>query len=180
MPATPALPGKKRLSGCAIAAIVTGSLGLLGIIFILGIWFLASSLTADVVKAAEDYLATLNRGQTREAYEMSASGLRKETSLAQFNKVVAQFPILNHHTAFKVNSRNLQNEIGTVTGELSDGSGKRADIEFILVKENGVWRVLSLHVKMIAWQKARDAGYEKRLVDSSTVKKNATEVILWS
>lgn len=149
-PIQPAAPAKKRLSGCAIAAIITGAVALLGMIFLVGLWLLASSLTGDLVKATEDYLAVLKRGQTREAYEMAASGLRKETSLTQFNKVVSQFPILSRHTSFKINTRNFENNMGAVTGELSDASGNRAEIEFVLVKEQGVWRVLMLHVKMIA------------------------------
>jgi hypothetical protein len=161
-PVQPAAPAKKRLSGCAIAAIITGAVALLGLIFVVGLWLLASSLTGDLVKATEDYLAVLKRGQTREAYEMAASGLRKETSLTQFNKVVSQFPILSRHTSFKINTRNFENNMGAVTGELSDAAGNRAEIEFVLVKEQGVWRVLMLHVKMIASLPAGDQ--EGRLV----------------
>jgi hypothetical protein len=150
------------MSGCALAAIIIGGLMALGLVFITGLWLLANSLTGDLVKATEDYLALLKRGQTREAYEMAASGLRKETSLTQFNKVVSQFPILSRHTSFKINTRNFENNMGAVTGELSDASGNRAEIEFVLVKEQGVWRVLMLHVKMIASLPAGDQ--EGRLV----------------
>lgn len=135
---------------------------MLGMVFIIGFWFLASSLTGDLVKATEDYLAVLKRGQTSEAYDMAASGLRKETSLAQFNKVMSEFPILSRHTSFKVNSRQFENAMGSVTGELSDASGSRAEIEFILVKEQGVWRVLTLHVKVLAGLPT--GGNEDRLV----------------
>lgn len=138
------------MSGCALAAIITGGLVVLGLVFLTGLWLLATSMTADVVKATEDYLAVLKRGETRQAYEMAASGLRKETSLSQFNKVVAQFPILSQHTKFKITSRNMQNDMGSVAGELSDNAGNRAEVEFALVKEGGVWRVLMLHVKTIA------------------------------
>lgn len=137
------------MSGCALAAIISGSLVVLGMIFITGLWLLVNSMTADVVKAAEDYLVVLKRGQPREAYEAAAAGLRKETSLTQFNKVVAQFPILSQHTSFKITSRNLENDVGSVSGELSDSAGNRAEVEFVLVKEAGVWRVLMLHVKTI-------------------------------
>ena len=137
------------MSGCAIAAIITGSLAALGVVFAIGLWMLAMNMTADVVKATEDYLAVLKRGQPREAYEAAAAGLRKETSLTQFNKVVAQFPILSQHTKFKITSRNLQDDVGSVSGELSDNAGSRAEVEFVLVKEAGVWRVLMLHVKTI-------------------------------
>ena len=124
----------------------------LGLVFITGLWLLVNSMTADVVKAAEDYLVVLKRGQPREAYEAAASGLRKETSLTQFNKVVAQFPILSQHTKFNITSRNMQNDVGSVSGELSDNAGNRAEVEFVLVKEAGVWRVLMLHVKAISGQ----------------------------
>lgn len=161
----PPLPTqKKKLSGCAIAGIVGGALLALGLVFVAALWFLVGSMTADVVKASQDYLEVLKRGQTREAYEMSAAGLRKETSLAQFNKVVSQFPILSRHTAFNIKSRNLQGEVGSVTGELVDGTGKKAEIEFTLVKEQGVWRVLMVHVKMIALHLPQSSGIESRLV----------------
>lgn len=128
----------------------------------MALWFLVGSMTADAVKAAEDYLAVFKRGQTREAYEISASGLRKETSLSQFNKVVSQFPILTRHTAFNIKSRNVQNDAGSITGELIDSSGQKAEVEFTLIKEQGVWRVLMLHVKMIA--SLPPGSHESRLV----------------
>lgn len=167
-PPTSSAPTKKRMSGCALAAIITGGLVVLGLVFVTGLWLLVSSMTADVVKATEDYLAVLKRGQTREAYEMAASGLRKETSLAQFNKVMAQFPILTQHTKFKITSRNMQNDMGAVSGELSDDAGNRAEVEFALVKEGGVWRVLMLHVKAIAchWP---ETSPEQRLMAMSAL-----------
>ena len=148
-------PTKKGMSGCAIAAIVAGGLAVLGIVFVTGLIVLVGFFTGDVVKATEDYLALLKQGRVEEAYEASASGLREATSLDEFKQVVAAFPILARHTSFSIESRNIDNDTGNVSGELRDAAGHRTSVEFDLVKENGVWRVLSMHVKSIALAPSR-------------------------
>ena len=156
--AAPAAPKKKQMSGCTIAAIVVGALAALGLVFVIGLIALVGFFTSDVVKATEDYLALLKQGRVQEAYDASASGLREATSFEEFEQVIAAFPILSQHTSFSVESRNLENDTGSVNGELRDPAGHRAAVEFNLVKENGVWRVLSLHVKSVARRGPPSAG----------------------
>ena len=148
-PATtpPAAPRKKKLSGCAIAAIVLGALAALLVLFVGGLVLLVGFSTSDVVKTTEDYLALLKQGKYREAYEASAEGLRQESSFDDFQQVMEAFPILASHTKYSVGSRSFENNTGEVKGELTDAGGNTAAIDFVLVKENDVWRVLSLHIK---------------------------------
>lgn len=143
----PVAPKKKKISGCAVAAIVLGALAALVVLFAAGLFMLVGFFTSDLVKTTEDYLALLKQGKYREAYEASAQGLRAESSFDDFQQVMEAFPILTSHTTFKVESRNFENNNGEVKGELTDGKGNTASIEFVLVKENNVWRVLSLHIK---------------------------------
>lgn len=145
--AQPAAPGKKKLSGCAIAAIVLGALAALLVLFVGGLVLLVGFSTSDVVKTTEDYLALLKQGKYREAYEASAEGLRRETSFDDFQQVMEAFPILASHTKYSVGSRNFENDTGEVQGELTDSNGNTAAIEFRLVKDKDTWRVLSLHIK---------------------------------
>ena len=144
--AAPARQKKKKLSGCAIAAIVLGALSALVLLFVGGLLLLVGFFTSDLVKATEDYLALLKKGEYRQAYEASAEGLRQETSFDRYQQVMGAFPILSQHTKYSVDSRNFENDEGSVEGELSDEAGNTAKVEFALVKKDGVWRVLSLHV----------------------------------
>ena len=155
-------PQRKKLSGCAIAAIVAGSLALL--LAVLGVVaiVLANYMTSDMVKAANDFLATLKQGQPRAAYEMSASGLREATSLSEFNQVVKGYPILSQHTVFSINTRTVENDQGYIQGEMTDANGQKAEVEFRLIKENGSWKVLALHVKMlvVSWLPSRPTAIQ--------------------
>jgi len=129
-------------------AMATWKKVLLGIVgFIVFIVALSLMVTGDLQGLTDSHLAALRSGDLDTAYSQTSPQFRKATSLPQFKKFVAAYPVLTQHTEFQFESRGFENNTGHVNGHLADEGKKLAKIEFKLIKVGENWTIQGFNLK---------------------------------
>jgi hypothetical protein len=131
---------KRGLIGCGIVGLLGlgGCVGL-GVVFVGGVF----ALTQPVVDASEQFLSSIGRGKTAEAYAAAAEGLRARLDEASFAAAVRQLG-LTDYAAASWHSRTIENQEGTAEGSVTTKAGGTRPISVRLVREGGRWAVLGV------------------------------------
>lgn len=105
-----------------------------------GVWF----LVAPVSEAGDNFLIEVKEGDFATAYTMCHSDLKADLASAEdLQGFFAQNA--PNITGWNFNSRNLDNNVGSLIGsvELADSSSRR--IELYLLKEDGEWKISGIN-----------------------------------
>jgi hypothetical protein len=108
---------------------------------VIGFW-----ATSGLVDTIDRQLAAIKRGDMQAAYAENAIALRDRISLADFETFVKRYPALHRNADRSFNSRSFQGGSGEVKGTLTDDRGAVMPVQYRLVKENDVWRILSIRL----------------------------------
>jgi hypothetical protein len=100
-------------------------------------------LTGGMVKAGNDFLAFLAAGKTHEAYLAADAALRSSQSEEAFSEIVKTLGLGDYASA-SWRSRSIENDQATLEGTVRTRSGGNVPLTMKLIKQGGVWRVLSL------------------------------------
>jgi hypothetical protein len=142
--ATPAAAPRRKLSGCAIAAIVGGSLfAIIGIVIVIAM-VLAFSLTSPAVDAVNAHLAALKQGQVELAYQGTSSDFQGATSLDAFRQFVDSYPVLKDVAKTSFDERSVENNLATLKGRITNSTGAVTAFNAQLSKEGDSWKVQAL------------------------------------
>ncbi len=140
--ATPKL--KKKLSGCAIAGIVGGSLLALFIILGLVIFGVVYSASSGAVEATRNHLTFLKNGNIEAAYAGTSSGFQSATSLDQYRQFVSSYPVLSDVVSSSFSDRSVENGVANLSGTITDSRGAESSFRARLVKENETWKIVGI------------------------------------
>lgn len=123
---------KKVGIGCAV---------LLGIavLAIAGAFF----MTGGLITAADEFFATLARGENEAAYAMTAAEFKRQTNKESFEAFVQAIK-LNEYESSSWNSRSVNNNLGVIKGSLTMKGGSTLPLEVHFVNEDGGWKVLGI------------------------------------
>jgi hypothetical protein len=126
-------------------------LGVVGgfIAFVALIIVVAFVATSGPVKAVDGQLALLRENKAEEAYKNMAKDFQNAVSLEEFQNVLTAYPSLKNNASASWSSRSIENDTGTLQGELKAKDGGVTPITFTLVKENGEWRILNFEIKPV-------------------------------
>ncbi len=130
--------------------IITFSAIITWIVITFGAFLLfANYITAGLVNTVNGQLNALSRGNYKEAYAYNATEYKKVFSLNYFTTWVQQFPELsnNKYAIFdqrSINSYNKWLDAGFIEGTLISKNGKQITIKYILIKENGTWKIVAI------------------------------------
>lgn len=161
-PATvPASP--KKLSGCAIAAIIGGGVLVLIGVLVAGVIFLAFALSSGAVEAMEEHLDLLKQGQIERAYDGTSSEFRSVTSLEDYRAFVAAYPALSAVESSSFAERSVENDVATLGGTIVDPAGRKSTIRARLTKEGDDWKVMAVEVS------EGDGGFVTDVAEGSAV-----------
>ncbi len=115
--------------------------------FIVAVVILALWLTSDVVSPIERQLVFLRQGDVKSAYSETALAFRDSVPFERFEAFVKQYPALSRNKGHSFTERSVDAKgTGTVKGTLTDDRGAVLPVEYGLVKENDVWRILSIRI----------------------------------
>lgn len=108
--------------------------------------------TSGLVEPIERQLDAFKRDDLRAAYAEMSTDFRQDISFENFSKLARSIPSLSHNVAHSFTSRHLSTYgdgtgIGQVNGNVTDDHGGAVSVHYDLVKENGVWKIKSLHYK---------------------------------
>jgi hypothetical protein len=117
------------------------------IIFIIAVVGLAMFATQGLVTVVENHLSLLKKGDFAAAYQQTTSKEFQNTlSQQEFQAFVQQYPFLLHNKSHSLTDREFNNNVGKVKGQLIADDGSVVPILYILVKENGQWRIISFEI----------------------------------
>lgn len=137
-------PAKKKLSGCAIAGIVGGSVLALFILLAVVIFVVVSSASSGAVEATRNHLTFLKSGDIESAYGGTSSGFQSATSLDQYRKFLSNYPALSDVASSRFNERSVENGVASLSGTITDSRGTEKPFSVRLVEENGAWKILGI------------------------------------
>lgn len=138
--------GRQKLSGCALAGIVGGSLVLLCVLGLGIVIALSFSLTSGAVDAIEDHFQMLKLGEIEKAYQNTSAGFRSVTSWQQYQTFVSSYPVLRDVASSSFEERSIENGVATLGGLVTDSSGRQSPFRARLVKEGGLWKVMAVEL----------------------------------
>ena len=140
----PPVQPRRRMSGCAIAAIVGGIVLILGLIGIAGLFLIVGAATSPAVDALENHFALLANGQDQAAYEQTTSDFFKtQTSPAQYQEFLKANPALRQISHIGFSNRQVENNNALLEGSITVNDVKTA-FQAALIKESGSWKINGL------------------------------------
>jgi TM2 domain-containing membrane protein YozV len=101
-------------------------------------------LTAGMVESVQHQLAALKAGNIESAYSYTSKDFQKTTPIEAFKRFLEQYPSLKNNQSTFFNFREIQNNVGTLQGTLTSTDGAQTPIEYILIKEDDKWRIMSI------------------------------------
>lgn len=123
----------------------------LGIAVVLGVfvgglvWFLVG-ITSVLIEPIDRQIAALKAGDMAAAYAETSEAFHKATPLEGFTAFVDGNPILRDIASRSFPNRSINNGVGTVSGSLTSSTGGVMPIEYRLVKENEIWKILYINL----------------------------------
>lgn len=114
------------------------------VVFVVAVVGLAMFATSGLDEPVERQLAALSAGNIQAAYAETSVAFQQNTSLEQFAAFVERYPVLKSISGHSFTTREIENGVGTLKGTLTTSDGGVVPIEFRLVKENDVWKILAL------------------------------------
>jgi hypothetical protein len=105
--------------------------------------------TNPMTNAIYDQLSALQSGDTNKAYSYMASEKTTNVSLNDFNKFIQRFPIMSHYKKASFPEHKYENDNGYVKGTLKSNDNKEVTVEYLLLKENKIWKIVAIHMGQI-------------------------------
>lgn len=139
MPPPPAPARKKKMP--LFVKILLGV-----VIFIVLVVFLAMSMTAGLVRAVDEHLSLLKKGDFQAAYLLTSKEFRNTLTLDEYKNFVSQYPFLMRNKSYSFSEREFNNNVGKVKGKLIAEDGAVVPVVFHLVKEDGQWRIIGIGI----------------------------------
>lgn len=100
-----------------------------------------------LVTPIREHLKQIKEGNLNDAYEKGTSKAFKEsTSKAQYLEFMKSFPIFKNHTAEDFYNLTFNNNVGIYNLRLKGPDGKDEEVEFSLIKEDGIWKILQIQI----------------------------------
>lgn len=103
-------------------------------------------MTSGITDTVEAHVKAIRAGKLDDAYGMTSNGFRKIASKEDFEGFVNRHPVLGENTQVTVASRQIKKGVGTIAGTATAKDGETRDVTFQLIKEQGSWRIISIHV----------------------------------
>jgi hypothetical protein len=91
-------------------------------------------------------LAALKAGDVDKAYSFTSRDFQNATSLADFQKFVDLYPAIKNNARTKFISKDVTGDNAKLTGTLISVDGISTPIEYLLIKEEGAWKILGIQV----------------------------------
>lgn len=141
IPTGPAPAGKKKISGCGLAAIIGGSVFLILLVVLALVMGVVLSATSGVSGALDDTLDLIRAGEVDAAYESTTGNFKEVTSLEMFRNYLQTYPVISQSEKAKYSEKEIENGIATLKGNLISPDGSRTPFVAQMVKEGDDWRL---------------------------------------
>lgn len=123
-------------SGCVAAFIL---------VVIAIILYMANNITATVYHQ----LKAVRAGNIIQAYSFTSQDFRSATSLKEFEAFVNHYPSLKNNKSITIVRKEIKNDTGIIRGTLHSTDGSSISIEYLLIKEDGEWKILGIQANPV-------------------------------
>ena len=106
------------------------------------------AFTADASKVANNQIALIKAGDIKGAYDLTSKAFQAATTFAQFEDFVKKATPLSNYKEYSFTDRKVENDLATLSGTTVAQNGTVYKLEYRLVKEDGVWKVLGIDVNV--------------------------------
>jgi hypothetical protein len=114
--------------------------------FVLSIIAIAFYATSGITDTVRSQLTALRAGDYVKAYSYTSKDFQHTTSFDEFKKFVDQHPALKNNKDSTFTSREIENNMGAISGTLEAMDGATTPIEYRLIRENGQWKILYIRL----------------------------------
>ena len=138
--------------------------------FMLVVVIIVHFATNDLVKVINQQLAAVRSGDIEKAYSYTSVDFKNATSLTEFNNFVEQYPALKENKKLRIIEREVANGEARIKAVLYSSKGVVTPIEYLLVQEDGSWRILGISVKPAgAYNEADDEQAPSATADANAM-----------
>lgn len=102
--------------------------------------------TSGLITTIENQLTALRSDDIVKAYSYTSKDFQSATSLDDFKKFINRYPSLKNNEKASFTDREVKDHQGKVRGTLQSKDGAITPIEYRFIKEDGVWKILSIQV----------------------------------
>jgi len=137
---SPAPPAKKKMA--LWMKVVLAVVAFIVLVVAIALW-----ATSGLIEPIDRQLNALKRGDLQAAYSEVSTGFRDAMPFEKFAAFVKSYPALSRNASHNFTSRSTDTDgAGEVKGTLTDDRGGVMPVQYKLVKENGAWKILTIHV----------------------------------
>lgn len=121
------------------------------IVIVVAIAIYATSGMTGVIKSQ---LSALRAGDIVKAYSYTSSEFQQATSLDDFERFVRAFPAIRSSKSASFPEREVNNGQGEVKGTIYGEDGSVVPVDYLMVKENGSWKIMGIKITPAGIQSA--------------------------
>lgn len=104
--------------------------------------------SAELVNVIVKLLHNLKKGDVQGSYEnLTAKEFKEGTTLETFKQFLKQNPIFTNNPTPTFSTLKYQNGVANFKGTLTTADHKVHEVEFDLIQENGVWKILDIQLQ---------------------------------
>lgn len=133
-----------RASPLKLILIIIGSIFAALLVYIFLLVSLIFYFTGPMLTPIRDQLAALHASDINKAYSYISEETKATVSLGDFKKYVSHYPTLSNYKSISIPERQVNNDKGYAVVKLETDKGEKRIFEYALIKESGVWKILSI------------------------------------
>lgn len=117
------------------------------IVYVVVLFTFVMWATSGVTGAVQHQMDAIRAGDVEKAYTVyTAAEFKSTTTMDDFKNFVNHFPALKENKSISINEREVKDNDGYVDATLTAMDGSMLPIQYRLIKEDGVWKILGIRV----------------------------------
>lgn len=125
---------------------IVGSIAMGFIILFGSLMIFILILLGGVADVAQNQLAAIRSGNLEKAYTYTSTEFQKTLSFDDFKNFINHYPQLKNNVSASFPNREIKNNEGTIIGTIKSQDGSVTPIEYHLIKENGIWKIIYIKI----------------------------------
>lgn len=102
--------------------------------------------TRDLINVIQSFLASIREFNLKKAYTYTSTQFQQENDFAAFEEFIKKHPEFAKSTTSSFEKLIFNNSIATFSGEIIHSDHISLPVEFDLIREEGIWKILHIYV----------------------------------
>lgn len=161
-----------RASPLKLTLIIVGSVIATLFVYIILLMSILLYFTGPMTTTIREQLTALQANDMDKAYSYMANETKADVSLDKFKNYISHYPTMTNYKSISIPERQINNDKGYAKVSLETNDGKEITFEYMLKKENGIWKILAIHapeVKLDTQQNSTSAKLFEDKINHYTI-----------